>query len=313
MKNRLIGIFCLLALLLASSGCVADEEPATRPTSQEILGIYLHDAAVYAADVGKDAALAEFGRLDGEFTSGSWYVYAYDTECNLLAHPYEPQSVGLDRLGWTDSRGMPVIRIARDVAAAGGGYIVYLYPEPVDGVIDEAAVETYKPKLGYVLPAGDGWWIGSGVALENSDGTYPPAIQEMIELVHGGVSYAQAQGKVAAIAELSDLNGQFVDSDGHYLYAYLYDGTLIGHPYLPEKIGSNLINREDQYGMRMIAALAETAEDGGGFVVFIWPNPDEGNRDELKIGYVMPVDDEWWLGSGVYLSEVTGEYTRLTV
>jgi len=42
-----------------------------------------------------------------------------------------------------------------------------------------------------------------------------------------------------------------------------------------------------------------------------WPNPDEGNCMELKIGYVLPVNGEWWLGSGVYLSGVTGEYTPL--
>lgn len=313
MKNCLFGIFCLLALLLAFSGCVAEDESAARLTPQESLSRYLHDAVLFAADVGKDAALTEFGRVNGEFTSDGRYVYAYDDDCVLLAHPYEPQAVGTDRSGWRDIRGLPVIRIAHDVAAAGGGYIVYLYPEPVDGVIDEAALETYKPKLGYVLPAGDGWWIGSGVALADSDGTYPPVIREMVELVDSGVSYAKAQGKEAALAEVSNLKGQFVDTDGHYLYAYLYDGTLIGHPYLPEKIGSSLYDRVDMYGMRNIEALATTAAEGGGFIVFIWPNPDEGNRDELKIGYVMPVDDEWWLGSGVYLSEVTGEYTRLTV
>ena len=45
--------------------------------------------------------------------------------------------------------------------------------------------------------------------------------------------------------------------------------------------------------------------DRGGYVVFIWPNPDHENREELKIGYVLPVDDAWWVGSGVYLGEVT--------
>jgi signal transduction histidine kinase len=50
--------------------------------------------------------------------------------------------------------------------------------------------------------------------------------------------------------------------------------------------------------MENIRALRDTAESGGGFIVFIWPNPGQEDRDELKIGYVLPVDDTWWVGSG---------------
>jgi signal transduction histidine kinase len=72
-------------------------------------------------------------------------------------------------------------------------------------------------------------------------------------------------------------------------------------------IGSSLIEKRDPFGMENIQALADTARSGGGYVVFVWPNPDKGNREELKIGYVLPVNDAWWVGSGVYLSEITGE------
>ncbi|HIJ05961.1 cache domain-containing protein [Methanocalculus sp.] len=329
MKCWIMGL-CLI-VLLACAGCVAEEEPIpvlppsdvdqSTPSEEDryaamemaTLESYMQDAASYAAVAGKDDALAAFGDPLGEYTHDGWYIYAYDNECILLAHPYEPQSLGLDRSGWTDSRGLPVIRMGRDVALAGGGFITYLYPKPSEEGIDEAAYAIYEPKLGYVLPAGEGWWIGSGVALADltPDGSYPGIVGDMISLVGDGAAYALAEGDEAALAEISDLDGRFVNANGHYLYAYRYDGTLIGHPYLPEKIGSNLYDREDIYGMRTIEALATTAGEGGGFVVFIWPNPDEGNREELKIGYVLPVNDEWWLGSGVYLSEVTGEYTPL--
>ncbi len=320
-----------LVLLLACTGCVAEEEPISisPPSDDDLvspsgegeyaamvmtsLQLYMEDAVGYAMIAGQDEALAVFGDPEGEFTYGAKYVYAYDDDCILLAHPYEPQSVGLDRSGWTDSRGLPVIRLGRDVAAAGGGFITYLYLRPSEGGIDEAAYATYEPKLGYVLPAGEGWWIGSGIALADlsPDEGYPGVVGDMISLVEDGAAYALSEGDEAALAEISDLGGRFVNANGHYLYAYQYDGTLIGHPYLPNLIGSNLYDREDGYGMRNIEALATTAKEGGGFVVFIWPNPDAGNREELKIGYVLPVNDEWWLGSGVYLSEVTGEYTPL--
>lgn len=84
------------------------------------------------------------------------------------------------------------------------------------------------------------------------------------------------------------------------------------NPYLPEKIGSSLIERRDPFGMENIRALAETARAAGGYIVFVWPNPDKGNRDELKIGYVLPVNDTWWVGSGAYLSEITGTDASLS-
>jgi signal transduction histidine kinase len=275
----------------------------------------VEDTGTYAESIGKGAALSEFQKTDGRFTRDGWYIYAYDTDMILLAHPYEQASVGTNRSGWTDIRGLPVIRIGRDTAAAGGGYLAYLYPRAGTGGIDERARETYEPKIGYVAPAGEGWWIGSGIPLADlvgpGEGAYPAPVRSMVDLVHAGAAYAREAGSDAARAAISDRAGPFIDSSGHYLYAYQYDGTLVAHPYLPEMIGTNLIGRRDPYGMENIRALAETAEAGGGFVVFLWPNPDAGNRLEQKIGYVLPVDQEWWLGSGVYLSEVTGEYTPL--
>ncbi len=129
----------------------------------------------------------------------------------------------------------------------------------------------------------------------------------MIGLVQKSAEYGQKHGKEEAFAEISNRTGMFVDSEQHYIYAYDYNGTLLAHPFLKEKIGTNLINRTDPFGMRNIQGLTDTAKSGGGYIVFIWPNPDAGNQLEAKIGYVLPVDDTWWVGSGVYLSEITGE------
>jgi signal transduction histidine kinase len=74
---------------------------------------------------------------------------------------------------------------------------------------------------------------------------------------------------------------------------------------LKEAIGTSLIERTDPFGMKNIRELCDTGRSGG-FIVFVWPNPARADRQELKIGYVLPVDDRWWLGSAVYLNEVTG-------
>jgi signal transduction histidine kinase len=277
-------------------------------TADDLAG-FVKDAAAYAAAAGEQAALAEFSKKDGMFSHGNLYIYAYDYNLALLAHPFQEDLVGTNRTNWTDIRGLPVIRIGAYTASAGGGFIAYLYPAPEGGTIDEKARDTYQPKIGYVFPAGKGLWIGSGMYFTDMvpEGfSRPGVVTEMIGLVERCAAYGRERGSATAFAEISNRTGMCVDADGHYVYAYDYNGTLLAHPYLPEKIGSNLMNKRDRFGMEMIRALAETARSGGGYVVFIWPNPGKGNREELKIGYVLPVDYTWWVGSGVYLSEITG-------
>ncbi|WMW26231.1 cache domain-containing protein [Methanolobus sediminis] len=279
------------------------------------LAEFVEDASEYAVAAGEQAALSEFSKKDGQFSRDNVYIYAYDYNGTLLAHPYQPEAVGTNRLNWSDARGLPMIRIAESTASNGGGFIAYLYPAPEDGVIDEKALDSYEPKIGYVAPAGENCWIGSGIYFSDmvSAGSgRPEVISEMIGLVEDCAVYGREEGSVKAFAEISNQSGMFVDDEGHYIYAYDYEGTLLAHPYLPELIGSNLIEKRDQFGMETIRALAETARSGGGYVVFIWPNPDNENMDELKIGYVLPVNDTWWVGSGVYLSEITGEDSSLS-
>ncbi|MDD1665557.1 MAG: cache domain-containing protein, partial [Methanomicrobiales archaeon] len=270
---------------------------------------FVQNASAYVAAVGEQASLGEFSKKDGPFSHGDLYIYAYDYNLTLLAHPYQADLVGTNRTNWTDIRGLPVIRVGASIASAGGGFIAYLYPAPEGGTIDEKARDTYQPKIGYVFPAGKTLWIGSGMYFTDMvpEGfSRPGVVTEMIGLVEGGAAYGREKGSVIAFAEISNRSGMFVDADGHYIYAYDYNGTLLAHPYLPEKIGSNLITKRDPFGMETIRALADTARSGGGYIVFIWPNPGKGNREELEIGYVLPVDDTWWVGSGVYLSEITG-------
>jgi two-component system NarL family sensor kinase len=290
--------------------------PASASTSPEELAAFVQNASAYAAAVGEQEALAEFQQKEGQFSQGDVYIYAYDYNGTLLAHPYQPDLVGTNRSNWTDVRGLPFVQVSEYTASNGGGFIAYLYPAPEGGVIDEKALDTYEPKIGYVSPVGETWWIGSGIYFSDmmpGGSGRPEVVSEMIGLVEDAALFGREQGTPAALCEISNRSGTFVDAEGHYVYAYDYNGTLLAHPYLPEKIGTNLIDTRDPFGMETIRALVETARSGGGYVVFIWPSPEEGNREELKIGYVLPVDDTWWVGSGVYLNEITGSATLISL
>ncbi len=135
--------------------------------------------------------------------------------------------------------------------------------------------------------------------------TVPPADpqaaakEEMVAFVEEAVAYAKLNGKDKALAEFSDRNGSFFRGV-LYIYAYDYNGTTIAHPVNPEKIGVNRLREPDAEGTWFITNLREAAYKGTGFSTYTYINPVHNNTVEKKLGYVMKVDETWWLGSGIY-------------
>jgi len=129
----------------------------------------------------------------------------------------------------------------------------------------------------------------------------PPATrEEMVSFVQEAVAYAYTSGKERALSEFSNPNGSFFRGS-LYIYAYDFNGTTIAHPVNPEKIGVNRLNERDAKGNLFILELRDTALNGSGFVEYYYINPVHNNAVEPKLGYVMKVDDSWWLGSGTYV------------
>lgn len=129
------------------------------------------------------------------------------------------------------------------------------------------------------------------------------ANETMVAFVKEAVAYARDNGRDAALAEFSNKNGSFVRGN-LYIYAYDFDGLTIAHPFNPEKIGVNRINETDALGTYFIRNLRDAARTGEGFVVFSYINPAHNRTVERKLGYVEKVDNDWWLGSGIYFGPV---------
>jgi signal transduction histidine kinase len=123
--------------------------------------------------------------------------------------------------------------------------------------------------------------------------------EEMVAFVQEAVAYANQNGKERALAEFSNPKGSFFRGV-LYIYAYDYNGTTIAHPVNPEKIGVNRLNEKDAEGSLFITDLRQAAYNGTGFSPYTYINPVHNNTVEKKLGYVMKVDDSWWLGSGIY-------------
>jgi polar amino acid transport system substrate-binding protein len=141
--------------------------------------------------------------------------------------------------------------------------------------------------------------------------TTPPVLSErpvftnsstnetLVAFVHEAVAYAKARGKDAALAEFSNPNGTFVRGE-LYIFAYDFNSTTLAHPVSPEKIGISRINELDAFGNLYAQGIVDAVNDGTGFVWFYYKNPVHNNTIEKKLGYMEKVDDDWWLGSGVY-------------
>ena len=122
---------------------------------------------------------------------------------------------------------------------------------------------------------------------------------ELVSFVESALAYAQENGKDKALDEFSNKTGSFVRGD-LYIYAYDFNGTCLAHPFKPDWIGKNKLDVTDSNGVPSLRNTLNVAKEGKGFTYFIFPNPAHGNRDEFKIAYAMKVDDNWFLGSGIY-------------
>lgn len=106
------------------------------------------EAVAYVNSQGKDKALAEFSKPKGTFDKGELYVFAYDLQATVIAHPKNAKLIGKNLLEVPDNEGKffrkEIVELAK---AKGFGWVDYKYMNP----------ETKKPepKTTYVQKAGD--------------------------------------------------------------------------------------------------------------------------------------------------------------
>jgi polar amino acid transport system substrate-binding protein len=146
--------------------------------------------------------------------------------------------------------------------------------------------------------------IGLAMAIEgNQSYVYvlePDAKEDLINFVNEAKDFVLDQGKEKALEVFNDPNGEFARGE-LYIIAYDFNGTRLAHPYLPEGIGKNALNVTDSNGVADVRNMREVAKRGGGFTYYIWPNPAHSDAEELKLTYVLKVDDGLWLAAGTYL------------
>jgi len=159
-------ILLVLGLFLVTAGCTQDQPDvaASTPgsteiqqetyTSNETLVAFVESAAAYVKENGKEKALAEFNNPNGSFIRGELYIYAYDFNGTTLAHPVNPEKVGVNRLDEGDT-GI-YLRGTIDAVRNGSGFYRIKYVNPTHN-------RTLESKLVYGVSIDDDWWLGSGI------------------------------------------------------------------------------------------------------------------------------------------------------
>lgn len=148
-------------LPLATAGAPETAVPvvttaAHQTATKDEMVAFVKEAVAYAKANGKEKALAEFSDRNGSFFRGVLYIYAYDYNGTTIAHPVNPEKIGVNRLQEPDADGMWFISKLREAAYNNTGFATYTYINPVHN-------NTVERKLGYVEKVDDTWWLGSGI------------------------------------------------------------------------------------------------------------------------------------------------------
>ncbi len=140
------------------------------------------------------------------------------------------------------------------------------------------------------------------------------ALKDRVELVIGAISHIyndpDLPQEVAQQQVKEIVDGLRFGKDG-YFFVYDENGTNLVHPIIPELIGQNLLNLQDENGDYLIEALLYQAQSGGGFHRYLWQKPSTG-ENVPKLSYAAWLDKwKWMIGTGLYMEDVSTEVAKL--
>ena len=116
----MIGLIGLFALTILSCGSAKDDAKTL-----------VKKAAAYLKYQGKDKTLAEINKPKGMFDKGELYVFAYNLNGVMLAHPKNPELIGKNLIDVPDSDGKLVRKaIVEKANSRGSGWVDYVYLNP---------------------------------------------------------------------------------------------------------------------------------------------------------------------------------------
>ncbi|MFZ1916704.1 MAG: cache domain-containing protein [Terriglobales bacterium] len=141
MKTTLAFILALGLALSAVVSYAADREDAKTLVKR---------AAAFVKYQGKEKALAEISTPKGMFDKGELYVFAYDLQGVMLAHPKNPSLIGQNLINVPDTEGKLFRKeIVEKAKSHGSGWVDYVYLNPETNKQEHKS--TYFEKVGDII------------------------------------------------------------------------------------------------------------------------------------------------------------------
>jgi cytochrome c len=140
--KQIIALLTVIGLLsFAVLSCAADRDDAKALVKR---------AAAYVKYQGKEKALAEISTPKGMFDKGELYVFAYDLQGVMLAHPKNPALIGQNLIAVPDTEGKLFRKeIVERAKSQGSGWVDYVYLNPETNKQEHKT--TYFQKVGDII------------------------------------------------------------------------------------------------------------------------------------------------------------------
>jgi signal transduction histidine kinase len=142
-KNIVVALITLLTGLFSTAGL------ALAAGKDDAKSLVKH-AAAFVKYQGKGKALAEISKPKGQFDKGELYVFAYDLQGVMVAHPKNPALIGKNLIDVPDNDGKLFRRdIVEKAKSKGSGWVDYMYLNPETNEVEHKT--TYLQKVGDLI------------------------------------------------------------------------------------------------------------------------------------------------------------------
>jgi signal transduction histidine kinase len=140
--KKFIALFIGIGLLSCAVLSHADERDEAKNLVKR--------AAAYVKYQGREKALREISTPKGMFDKGELYVFAYDLQGVMLAHPKNPALIGQNLLTVPDTEGKLFRKeIVEKAKSQGSGWVDYVYLNPETNRQEHKT--TYLQKVGDII------------------------------------------------------------------------------------------------------------------------------------------------------------------
>lgn len=255
---------------------------------------FVREAYLFAKKNGKEAALAEFNKMDGQFTTKEFYTIAYDMNGTLLADPFYQDALGMNWMLEEDENGVAAVLAYTFRAGQGGGYITHVHENPESDMKTELMIS-------YIQPVDDTWYIAAGEYHPEITAVVPASKRlEMQRYARELTAFITREGWDTALAAMK--NGSYYRDDIE-LSIYDFAGNVIYHGPEPWSTG-NLLGVTDIYGASIGRGTIALAKIGGGFGYINLPSESRGTT-QLSLKYMQPVGEDRFILLTIPMDTVT--------